>query len=426
MLVRGLRGGAVPDPWHGGLDFRYHAGPGPVAARIAVTTDESTHPYKPIWNVIGEIRGAEKPEEIVIIGGHRDAWGPGAADNISGTVSVLEAARTIAEQVKAGMRPRRTILFALWDAEEWGLIGSTEFVEQDSLRLMRSAVAYLNQDMVAYGQRFGAGGSPSLRSTIRSVVKGVDDPSAHGTVYDVWRKAANLQADSLEPTMSDPGGGSDFAGFYNHLGIPHAQWGFSGSAGIYHSAYDSFHWMSKFGDPGFKYHATVGRISAVMTLRLANADVLPFDYVEFARTVRGFLAPLQRAITHKGWQVSLDSLRLATERMERAAAGFATSRDSILQGLPAKGRLDRANAALLRVERALTRAEGMRTRPWYRNLIYASDENNGYSTMTLPSINEAIRDGDAVRVSHEIADLVSHLDTATQAIADAHAALTGR
>jgi N-acetylated-alpha-linked acidic dipeptidase len=425
-LLRGTRGGNVPDSWQGGLDFRYHIGPGPVTARITVTNDESTHPYKQIWNVIGEIRGAEKPEEIIVIGGHRDAWGPGAADNVSGTVSVLETARAIAEQVKAGMRPRRTILFALWDAEEWGLIGSTEFVEQDSLRLARHAVAYLNQDMVAYGPRFGAGGSPSLRSTIRNVVKGIDDPSGRGTVYEVWRKAANLQADSLEPVMSDPGGGSDFAGFYNHLGIPHGQWGYSGSSGIYHSVYDSYHWMAKFGDPGFKYHATVGRISAVMTLRLANADILPFDYVEFARTVRGFIVPVQRAVMHKGWQVSVDSLRQATDRMERAAIEFASARDSVLQGAPTRNQLDQCNTALLRVERALTRAEGLRTRPWYRNLIYASDENNGYSTMTLPSVNEAIRDGDAARATREIADLVAHLDLATRAIADARAAISRR
>jgi len=278
-LLRGLGGKSIPQPWQGGLAFRYHVGPGPVQARIAVTTDALTNPYKQIWDTFGTIRGAEFPDEIVMVGSHRDAWGPGAADNVSGTVSVLEAARTIAEQAKAGRRPKRTIIFATWDAEEWGLLGSTEFVEEDSLRLSRNAVAYLNQDDVAQGPDFSAGGSPSLRALLRDVAKEVPDPSRRGSVYDVWRKRANLAADTLEPQMGDPGGGSDFAGFYNHLGIPIVDWGFGGPQGVYHSAYDSYHWMSKFGDPNFEFHATNARIGAAALLRLANAEILPYDYV---------------------------------------------------------------------------------------------------------------------------------------------------
>jgi len=251
-LLRGLKGNSIPQTWEGGLPFRYHVGPGPVRARIAVTTDAATNPYKEIWDTFGVIRGTDFPGEIVMIGGHRDAWGPGAADNVSGTISVLGAAHAIADQVKAGMRPRRTIVFATWDAEEWGLLGSTEFVEEDSLRLRNHAVAYLNQDDIAQGPNFSAGGSPSLREVLRDVTKHVPDPSKQGSVYDVWRKRANLAADSLEPQMGDPGGGSDFAGFYNHLGIPITDWGFGGPQGVYHSAYDSYHWMSKFGDREFR------------------------------------------------------------------------------------------------------------------------------------------------------------------------------
>ncbi|MFL5584118.1 MAG: M28 family peptidase, partial [Gemmatimonadaceae bacterium] len=206
-LLRGLTGKSIPQSWQGGLPFRYHVGPGPVQARIAVATDAATNPYKEIWNTFGIIRGSEFPDEIVMIGGHRDAWGPGAADNVSGTVSVLEAARAISAQVKAGNRPKRTIIFATWDAEEWGLLGSTEYVEEDSLRLSKSAVAYLNQDDIAQGPNFSAGGSPSLRPTLRDVAKQIPDPSHQGSIYDVWRKRANLAADSLEPQMGDPGGG---------------------------------------------------------------------------------------------------------------------------------------------------------------------------------------------------------------------------
>src|SRR5437762_211428 len=279
---------------------------------------------------------------MVLIGGHRDAWGPGTADNVSGTVSVLEAARAIAEQVKRGMRPKRTIVFATWDAEEWGLIGSVEYVEDDSLRLTKGAVAYFNQDVAAQGPRFGGGGSPSLRAVLRDVARAVPDPNGHGSVYQEWRRA-NAVPDSLEPAMGDPGGGSDFAPFYNHLGIPIAEWGFGGAGGVYHSQYDDYTWMSKFGDPGFVYHATAARI---------------------------------------------------------------------------------ASAMVLRVERALTRAEGLRTRSWFRNLIYVADENNGYANMVLPSVNEAIRSGDAALVSREISDLAGRFDEATRALDDARRAIS--
>jgi N-acetylated-alpha-linked acidic dipeptidase len=415
-LLRELTGKSIPQQWQGGLPFRYHVGPGPVRARIAVTTDATTNPYKQIWNTFGTIRGSEFPDEIVIIGAHRDAWGPGAADNVSGTVSVLEAARAISEQVSAGKRPKRTIMFATWDAEEWGLIGSTEFVEEDSLRLTRSAVAYLNQDDVARGPNFGGGGSPSLRALLRDVAKRVPDPSGRGSVYDVWRKRANLAADSLEPQLGDPGGGSDYAGFYNHLGIPIADWGFGGPAGIYHSAYDSYHWMKKFGDPSFQIHAANARIGVSALLRLANADILPYDYVEYARTIRRFSSQVERAIVDKRWKSSGAVLSAAVGRMEAAAIAFNAARDRALAAQLSPTIAKQVNNTLLGVERQLTRPQGLVTRPWFRNLVYASDENNGYSTMALPSVNEAIRLGDESVVEREIADLAQRFDSATRVL----------
>ena len=420
-LLRGLSGNSIPQPWQGGLGFRYHVGPGPVRARIAVATDANTNPYKEIWDTFGVIRGSTYPDEIVMIGGHRDAWGPGAADNVSGTVSVLEAARAIAEQAKAGKTPKRTIVFATWDAEEWGLIGSTEYVEEDSLRLRKNAVAYLNQDDIAQGPNFGGGGSPSLRALLRDVAKKVPDPSHEGSVYDVWRKRANLAADSLEPPMGDPGGGSDFAGFYNHLGIPIADWGFSGPQGIYHSAYDSYHWMTKFGDPKFEYHVAAARIGASMLLRIANADILPYDYVEFARTMRRFGTRVDSAIASKHWKTSTAGLTSAITRMEDAAVAFNVARDRALTAQLSTATLKQVNANLLEVERQLTRPQGLVTRSWFRNLIYASDENNGYATMVLPSVNEAIRLGEESAVERELADLASRFDAATHMLQHATA-----
>ena len=422
-LLRDVRGVQIPQSWQGGLPFRYHVGPGPVSARVLVATDTATTPYKTIWNTFGIIRGSEFPDEMVLIGAHRDAWGPGAGDNVSGTVSVMEAARAVADLARRGLRPKRTIVFATWDAEEWGLIGSTEYVEDDSLRLLRGAVAYLNQDVSATGPTFGGGGSPSLRATLRAITRSVDDPGGKGSVYDAWRRATNV-ADSVEPPMGDPGGGSDFAGFYNHLGIPHSDWGFGGAGGVYHSAYDSRYWMETFGDPGYRYHATAARIGAALALRLANADVIPYDYVEFARTMRRYLPPIDGAIARRKWSVSAGALGASLDRLERSATSFGAVRDSALAGGPiSKSRRAATNAALLRVERALTRPQGLRTRPWYRNLIYAADEDNGYANIVFPSVNEAIRTGDATLTRSEIDDLARRFGEAAAAVDDAARAL---
>jgi N-acetylated-alpha-linked acidic dipeptidase len=216
--------------------------------------------------------------------------------------------------------------------------------------------------------------------------------------------------------MGDPGGGSDFAGFYNHLGIPIADWGFGGPQGVYHSAYDSYHWMSKFGDPNFDYHATNGRIGAAALLRIANAEILPYDYVEYSRTMKRFAAQVGQAISDKHWKASAAELSDAVGRMESAAVAFATARDRALASNLTTGTAKQVNATLLEVERELTRPQGLVTRPWFRNLIYAADENNGYSTMVLPSVNEAIRRGDESIVARELADLARRFDGATRSL----------
>ena len=423
QLLEGLAGREAPQGWQGGLPFRYHVGPGPITARVMVTDDRATHGTKPIFDTFGIVRGSEFPDEIVMVGGHRDGWGPGAADNVSGTVSVLEAARAVAEAIKAGHRPKRTIVFATWDAEEWGMVGSSEYVEDDSLRLTRGGVAYLNQDVAAQGVRFGGGGSPSLRATLRDVARSVPDPNGRGSVYAEWRKAAAVP-DTTEPAMGDPGGGSDFAGFYNHLGIPIAEWGFGGASGVYHSQYDDFTWMSKFGDSTYAYHAAAARIGAAMLLRLANADILPYDYVEYARTMKRYVPALDHALAAKHWSASTSTLRDAIGRMEEEAAAFARARDAALAvDAPSRERRQVVNASLLLVERALVRPQGLRTRPWYRNLIYVADEDNGYANMVFPSVNEAIRANDEHLATTELADLAHRFDRATSALASARAAL---
>jgi N-acetylated-alpha-linked acidic dipeptidase len=422
-LLAAVRGRDVPTGWQGGLPFHYHVGPGPVRARVSVTDDRATEGTKQIHDTFGIVVGSELPDELVIIGAHRDAWGPGASDNVSGTVSVLEAARVVADAVRAGPRPRRTIVFATWDAEEWGLLGSTEYVEDDSLRLRRGAVAYLNQDTAAEGARFGAGGSPSLRALLRDVVRHVPDPRGGGSVFAAWQRTSAI-VDTASPPMSDPGGGSDFAGFYNHLGIPIVDWGFGGESGMYHSQYDDFAWMTRFGDTSFAYHAAAGSIGAAMVLRLANADIVPYDYVEYARTMQRYVPGIERLFAGRGWRASATVLSAAIARMEREAALFAVARDSALSQTLGRRRRLAANAALRDVERALTRPMGLRTRPWYRNLIYAADENNGYANMPFPSVNEAIRDADEGLAVRELADLAQRFDAATRALTRARTTFT--
>jgi N-acetylated-alpha-linked acidic dipeptidase len=229
--------------------------------------------------------------------------------------------------------------------------------------------------------------------------------------------------------MGDPGGGSDFAGFYNHFGIPIADWGFGGPGGAYHSRYDDVRWMTRFGDPGYRHHAAAARIGAAMLLRLANADVVPFDYVEYARTMRRYLPQIAALFpSSPAWRDSAaGAVGAAVSRMERAALDFAATRDGILAaGAPPTRTLVAANAALRRVERALTRPAGLRTRPWYRNVVYAADENNGYANVVFPTIVEAARAGDEALARREAADLARRFDDATAALGEAATALAGR
>ena len=423
-LMQDLRGTDIPANWQGGMSLRYHVGPGPARAKVEVTTDEATAGTKKIWDTFGIIRGSEFPDEYVYIGGHRDGWGPGAADNVSGIVSILESAQSIADLLKKGWMPRRTIVFATWDAEEWGLVGSTEYVEDDSLKLMRGAVAYFNQDVAAQGPSLGGGGTPSLRAVLRDVLQTVPNPAGMGTLYDAWKTSSGAR-DTASPPMSDPGGGSDFAGFYNHLGIPIAEWGFGGPSGTYHSTYDTFAWMEKFGDPDFKYHAAAARIGATMLVRMADADILPYDYVEFANTMRRYLPALRRGFAAKQWDTTaVAPLAMAIDQLQQSAARFGVTRDSMLRATLPKSTREATNKSLMKVERAFTRPSGLKDRPWYRNLIYVADIDNGYSNMNFPGVNEAVRAGNGDLAKAELTDLVGRFAAATAAIEEARANIT--
>lgn len=422
-LLESLDGQSVPSGWQGGLPFRYHVGDTTVRVRVAVFPQRGSRAFKAIYNTFGTIRGSVAPDELVIIGGHRDAWGPGAADNVSGVVTLLEAARAWGDALKAGIRPKRTLVFATWDAEEWGLVGSTEWTELMRDTLLANAVAYLNVDVSASGRLFGSSGTASLHGLMRDATKSIMQPGDTVTVYRDWARRT-VTSQRPEPPMGDLGGGSDFAPFYNGLGIPSFDFGFGGPGGVYHSAYDTWSWMERFGDPGYLSHVAAGKLSAVLLSRLANAEVTPLDYAALGAHLGELATRVTRDSAAMMLGVELASLSAAAKRLEDAGRAFNASRDASLAAVPADaGRYALVNARLRQVERKLTRPTGLRGRPIMRNLVFASDRDNGYATIALPGIAEALRDRDMERARGEVRDLARMIGEAADVVYAAREAL---
>lgn len=417
QILARLAGQSVPQDWQGGLPFRYHIGDGSVMVRVAVWPERGERAYKTVMNTFGVIVGSEWPDELVIAGGHRDAWGPGAVDNASGIVSLLGAARAWGEALDEGHRPRRTIVLATWDAEEWGLVGSVEWVEALADTLRRQAVAYLNQDVAVAGRNFGASGSASLHGLLYEMAGTVRQPDDSASVYTAWRSRVVVDPDE-EPRIGNLGGGSDFAGFYNHLGIPSFGFGFGGPYGVYHSAYDSFEYMTRFSDPGGLSHAAAGALVSVTTARLANADVVPFNYEDYGRHLAGVVEPVRIQAEDSDWDVApFAELIGAADMLAESGKRFNQARDTALvAGTVGPSILAEVNAALRTVERHMVRPEGLVGRPWMRNLIFASDRDNGYATIPLPSVSEAIRGSDEAMMRREIEDLTARIREAAAAV----------
>ncbi|HXI22189.1 MAG TPA: M20/M25/M40 family metallo-hydrolase, partial [Gemmatimonadales bacterium] len=418
ILMEPLGGPGAPDGWQGGLPFHYHVGGDSVVVRVGLWHEAASRSWRTITNTFGTLRGTEWPQEVVVVGGHRDAWGPGAADNVSGVVGVLQAARILGEAARQGFRPRRTIVFATWDAEEWGLVGSTEWVEGREADLSAHVVAYLNLDVSAAGRAFGASGTGSLQPLLRELTRQVRQPYDTVSVYAAWRARSHL-ADTAEVRMGDLGGGSDFGPFYNHLGIPSADFGFGGPGGVYHSAYDSYDWMRRFGDPEFQSHAAAGELAGLFLARMANADLVPFDYDAYAThlltTVTRLAGTMAKQDSTPDFQPMVDALL----RLRQVADRWALARDRALAGRVDPAALVRANERLRQVERALTRPEGLVGRSWMRNLTFASDRDNGYANVAFPSVSEAFEDHDYGRVRREVQDLADRLATASTRLEEA-------
>jgi len=407
-ILAQVDGASIPDQgWQGGLGLRYHVGPGPARVALTVAHDDG---YRDIHDVVATIRGSEFPDEWVVLGGHADAWNAGAGDNVSGTASIMAAAQAFAAMVRDGVRPKRTVVFAGWDAEEWGIIGSTEWAEEHRDALREGGVAYLNQDGAAGGPRFSGSGSPSLKSFLVEAAGAVPHPDG-GTLEEAWRTQQGVP-ESSALRLGDLGGGSDYVGFYNHIGVPSLGHGFGGASGIGHSAYDTHVFMKRFADPEFLWHTTSSRLVAVAALRLANATLLPYDYERFGRELATMVESLSGEDRTVAEGRALEELAGAFHLMEATGEALNVARRSALEEGIGSGRAAAVNRELRMVERAMTREEGLVGRPWFKNLIFAADYDNGYATIAIPTVQEAMKADDPDRVVREADDLTSRVRSA--------------
>jgi N-acetylated-alpha-linked acidic dipeptidase len=374
-LLQNLAGQVAPESWRGALPITYHVGPGESMVHFKIDFDNAT---RPVHNVIATIPGSVWPDQWVIYGNHHDAWVNGAADPLSGAVALLETARTLAELRKQGWKPARTIKLCLWDAEEFGLIGSTEWVEKHADELRRKAVVYLNSDSTGNGI-FSAGGSSPLEAFTTELLREFADPATGKTVLEAsTRRRGGL-------TLAPLGSGSDYVAFAHHLGIASANYGFgSEMSGVYHSIYDSLAWYRKFGDPDLKYTKLFSAMMTTGLMRLSSAPLLPFRYDAFTRNIESYTRELSEFHGVKG-NLDLQSIRTATSKLKQTT----TELDALTAAPPAKANLAAVSEALYLAERALCPPEGLPGRPWYRNLITAPGQYTGYGAKTLPGIREA-------------------------------------
>ncbi len=434
-LLAALRGPVAPAAWRGGLGITYHVGPGPARVHLRVKSDWS---LKTLYDVIARIPGAAAPDEWVIRGNHHDAWVNGAEDPISGLVPLLEEARAYGQLLKQGWKPRRTIIYAAWDGEEPALLGSTEWAEAHADELAAKAVAYLNSDTNNRGY-LDLAGSHSLEAFINDVARDIEDPE---TRLSVWKRAqlrtiadattadarqearqrADLRIDAL-------GSGSDFTPFLQHIGVATLNLGFGGEGGggIYHSIYDDFKWYTTFDDTSFVYGRALAQTVGTAVMRLAGADVLPYQFTGLAETVGRYVKEVeklakdsQEEIRERDRQLdegvfpatadprepsvpparedlppylnfapldnAADALTRAAERYEKAFTRAQANGAAALARPDAQG----LNATLLQSERAFMSAAGLPRRPWYRHQIYAPGFYTGYGVKTLPGVREAI------------------------------------
>lgn len=445
-LLAALTGDVAPVTWRGDLPFTYKIGPGAARVHMVVKSNWDT---KPIYDVIGTLRGSTSPDQWVIRGNHHDAWVNGAEDPISGQVALLEEMRAMGSLVKQGWHPKRTIIYAAWDGEEPGLLGSTEWAETHADDLSRHAVAYLNSDTNGRGY-LGIEGSHVLEKFINGVARDIPDPESGVTVERRLRARRMLDAspstreevrDRADLRIGALGSGSDYTAFLQHLGVPSINLGYGGEdeGGIYHSIYDDFYWYTHFSDTSFVYGRALAQTSGTAVMRLADADVIPYDFTDLAETVQRYVGELKTLAGHEAEDatehnrevadssftmtadprhpmahpaadvlvphLSFAPLENAADSLTRAAASYHTAIAHAMDGTssPAAPRqFTTLNDELIRSERLLLSDAGLPNRPWFKHLLYAPGFYTGYGVKTIPAVREAIEQKDWPLAAREI------------------------
>jgi N-acetylated-alpha-linked acidic dipeptidase len=469
-LLAALSGRVAPPDWRGGLGITYHVGPGPAKVHLRVKSNWA--PLKTLYDVIGKISGSTFPDEWVIRGNHHDAWVNGAEDPTAGQIALLEEARALGELVKSGWKPKRTIIYCAWDGEEPGLLGSTEWAEEHYDELRAHAVAYINSDSNGRGY-FNVAGSHTLEKFSNDVARDITDPE---TKLSVWkrnrlreiadartaeqREEIRKRADLRIPAL---GSGSDYTAFLQHDGVASLNFGFSGEdgGGIYHSIYDDFYWFTHFSDTDFVYGRALAQAGSTAVMRLADADLLPFEFGDFADTVQTYLKELKalaqksqddirernREIEEGVFQATNDPkrplvppsveavpphldfapLENAVDTLNRSAAEYHRAAEQVnAKGGARPAAFAEVNKLLIESERKLTNREGLPNRPWFKHQLYAPGFYTGYAVKTVPAVREAIElkqwkqaDEAIVVVARVLEDEAALISSAAQKLSDA-------
>jgi N-acetylated-alpha-linked acidic dipeptidase len=449
-LLRALRGPVAPEAWRGALPLTYHLGPGPTKVHLKLAFNWN---QVPAYDVIARLRGAERPDEWIVRGNHHDAWVNGANDPISGLVPLLEEAKAIGELHRGGWTPKRTLVFAAWDGEEPGLLGSTEWAEAHADELRLKAAVYINTD--SNGRGFlGVGGSHTLERFINEVARDVVDPQTKVSVAERWRARLVMDAkpedrkearDRRDLRISALGSGSDFTPFLQHLGVASLNLGYGGEddGGEYHSIYDSFDLYTRFKDPTFEYGIALAQTVGRAELRLAEADVLPFEFTAFADTLGRYVTEVgklvddmreeteetSRRLRDRTYQlaadpkqvevppsprpsvpfISLAPLQNAKARVDASAKAFDAAAQARTGPLPVESQ-KALDAVLMAAERTLTRAEGLPRRPWFVHQVYAPGFYTGYGVKTLPAVREALEQREWTQAEEQARTVAGVLD----------------
>ena len=445
-LLTPMLGPLRPVGFQGGLPHAYHVG-GTDDVRVHLKT-EMDYQIRKIWNVIARIDGTVEKDRWVIMGNHRDAWTFGAVDPNSGSTAMLEVARGFGQLLKNGWKPRRSIVLCSWDGEEYGLLGSTEWAEENAGELREKAVAYLNMDAAVSGPNFSASSVPSLWNLIRGAARDVRDPKTSKSVYQQWQdhtkgplpEAELTDAESgtdraiAEARIGSLGSGSDYTPFLQHLGIPSLDMSFGGDYGVYHSAYDSFHWMSRFGDPKFEYHVAAAQIWGTVAMRLVDADALPFDYSDYAKQIREFFEESMKTAKRLKLSAGLGDKEMleAINDFAKEAARVEKIRQTTVLEIEktrveasdrhprAVAKLQKVNDVLIAVERSFVDERGLRGRPWYRHHIYAPGFYTGYAAQPLPDFRQGLEERNGNNAKAALQRIAELLKRATEKLREAN------